>query len=1033
MLTKLQHNSNQIPIAFSYGIQTGNYIFDPNELVKYANNEEFLKEFCFVPKKTNFSNLIWDFDFKVGKCPEELIKREEEIVLHITDIIIQQIKFAFKTETNDIKFIYAIKNKGSGVHLYFPNIIVDRDIHAYLYVKTMDILKQENYLGANDDQTIINQIFDACVSKANSLRMFYFYSKDGSYYFPCPKRSTYKIGTNKAKNMLLSYTNTNRTCCQPKLDITQENIMDAICVINKKKKDADIKIKKVKNNIEYIQDFLFMLTADKKKMFLELANILDMKRLESYETWISIVLLFKTYGLINECIELSKKSKSFDNNTVNIIMNTFRSKIKKDCMIIGTLIYMCHHDNFIETRKILEKYGNTNYSYIGLNSVSQILLQDNMKNITLCENAKYISKAAQQKMIDALNKETHNVIMIGAPTGSGKTTTIYSILENQYKNNNNSKMLSVVTRRSMVACHLSGFNGKNENNKNNKKKLHFSSYLDKYAFADNLVSSLEFLRNNNDATFEVLILDEISSLINYFYSSTLDNIRKQCLERLLYIIKNAKCIICCDAYVTDACFQLFPDKNIFFYKNSYQNKKDVVMNIHYTKHNNENSHLTQIADIIGTKYARQNKPVLIFSDKKATTIKLHELLKKYNPDDDYYRLIHADSGDQQILENLDELSKTKCIIASPKITYGLDLSSHHYEEIYGIYSQVSGNIGLSAFHFWQQISRSRNHNKVSIYFLDPYAKKYKHTYKSFNKCKIEEDTYIESQMMFIDKINKKHNKDTAILGEIVCYNPIIKNINYYNSYYNYAFNGNKCDIFKTIAREAGYIITEHDFECEKIDTKLNKVVKDHKILMVDLAHKIIDAEPIDESNDKFVSNLKEKIENKKQYVSIKHPNYTNIICDDDLFKSYINRKLLDMPLKEFEKELLKINSKECIEIFKNNSLHDKILILFMIEKHMNIKRYELDKLKDCDWKQILAYLKTNNDTLIQFFTEPTQSKKYAIARVLKILNKIDSANKVQKLMADMYNIISAGTIICNSERIYTKAKILETVYTFKIS
>jgi hypothetical protein len=57
---------------------------------------------------------------------------------------------------------------------------------------------------------------------------------------------------------------------------------------------------------------------------------------------------------------------------------------------------------------------------------------------------------------------------------------------------------------------------------------------------------LENIVRVND-TYDVILLDEVNSLINYFYYDTLKSIRLRCIGVLLKLLSKAKVIIACDA------------------------------------------------------------------------------------------------------------------------------------------------------------------------------------------------------------------------------------------------------------------------------------------------------------------------------------------------------------------------------------------------------------------------------------------------------------------------------------------------------
>ncbi len=54
-----------------------------------------------------------------------------------------------------------------------------------------------------------------------------------------------------------------------------------------------------------------------------------------------------------------------------------------------------------------------------------------------------------------------------------------------------------------------------------------------------IISSLENLVRVND-TYDVILLDEVNSLINHFYTNTLKSIRLRCVGELLNIVEHIK-------------------------------------------------------------------------------------------------------------------------------------------------------------------------------------------------------------------------------------------------------------------------------------------------------------------------------------------------------------------------------------------------------------------------------------------------------------------------------------------------------------
>ena len=984
--------------VISYGNKQGKFITNEYTLTKYALDNVKNSEYCFVPIKKEYYVLNWDFDFKINKY-DILLSLESDIHNIFNSIISEIISTINNTFINpNIEYIYATKNIDYGVHIYFPNIIVNKNIHSYIYNITRQNIINKNILPFE----IIDIIFDPCITKTNGLRLFY-YRYNNNYYFPNKELSTYKFDVEPEKHFKYCLINTNTTELSYKLKIPNEEIENIIFNIDKKKRDIDIKNNFYKENIEYINDFNFIQLESKKQMFLELINILSIKRFNDYHKWIQLIFLFKTYGLYNEIIEFSKKSVKFDNESIKIITKIFNKKrIPKDYLTIGSLIKWCTEDNFNKTIIILEKY-NINLK-LNIKNVDEILLTHNNK-INFTEDSKYITKDAIEEVVYNIDNEKYNAFLLQSATGSGKTTACTEILKICKKNN--FSILFIVTRRSMCSTILTAFNYiKNKNGELIKnKEFNFVSYLDKNIENDDMfISSLEHLFVFRQF-YDVVVLDEIFSLCSYLYSDTLIGRRKDCLTHLKNLIDNSRIVIGLDAQIGDICFELFSGKSIYFYKNIFKNKIDIPFNIFISKHSSDNSNLTKIASIIGEQYCKDSRSVIIFSDRKNTTIKMHELLKFYNKNDDYFRIFNANCGTIEDLNNIDLVSKNRCIISSPKIVYGLDLTTS-YEDIYCIYSKTKGTNSLSSFEWYQQLSRARFSKAINIFILDSKTNNYDNTYISFEKNKVEENKHIENYIYYKKSLYEKYN----LVSEITSINTYFRNIHYYKSWYDKIFSNNKLHILKLLANQTGYIINETDFDSLKIKTDLNKKVKLNFQIQKDICLKIINNEPIEMEYYNYIPNLREQIKNRQKYIKESEKDYNDILCDEQKFINYIKKKLLDLSKEDFEKKILKINNEDLPEVMKDNVIFKQIDTLFWIENNLGIKRYEVNKIDSkINIKNIKKIFLDNIDKFFFIFNDG-RSKKYVEKRINKNISKIETHNRLQKFYVDIINVICSDII-----------------------
>ena len=191
-------------IVRSYGAsRNGNYKYDVDKIIKESLSEK--SQYCFVEKKTEYYKCMWDFDYKDNM--NEICKEKHD---EITNIIIKEIINAFKqlfTKVNELslQYIYCIKNQGLGVHVYFPDIILKKEVHIEIYnifiknIKT--IYKKEKHIYEN-----ITKILDLSTCNANGLRLIY-NKYNGRFYYPCNVKSKYEIPETKEEQLKLTLIN----------------------------------------------------------------------------------------------------------------------------------------------------------------------------------------------------------------------------------------------------------------------------------------------------------------------------------------------------------------------------------------------------------------------------------------------------------------------------------------------------------------------------------------------------------------------------------------------------------------------------------------------------------------------------------------------------------------------------------------------------------------------------------------------------------------------------------------------------------
>lgn len=162
-----------------------------DELVERTNN----KQYFYNEIKEQYYKLYFDIDYNYKYS---FIQNYNDYTNKIIDVIINVLNKIFVNP--NILYIYGKKDTGSGVHLYFNNIIVTQEIHTYIlneiYLYFMNI---EKVLLKH-----IKQIIDYHVICNGTLRLFYFNFKNG-YYYPSVEQSTYNLPTTTVNNNKKEY------------------------------------------------------------------------------------------------------------------------------------------------------------------------------------------------------------------------------------------------------------------------------------------------------------------------------------------------------------------------------------------------------------------------------------------------------------------------------------------------------------------------------------------------------------------------------------------------------------------------------------------------------------------------------------------------------------------------------------------------------------------------------------------------------------------------------------------------------------
>lgn len=994
------------------------------------NTLNVLTSFCFVEKKTKYFKLYWDFDFKYDKEPEiynGFTTQHEIITEYILNFIIDTLNETLNLSKSDLQYIWAQKEKSIGYHIYFPNIIVDKELHLWIYEKTFEkIIHDKKY-----PQKLISKIFDKCI-QSNGLRLFY-YKYNDDFYFPVQNKSTYKFDPEPDKHFHLCILNTNYDTYNFNLKIHSNLIWN-----NNYIEDKKIESKSIGSNT--VIDIKTIDIEDKKDLIIGLAQCLNMDKIDEYKYWISLVYMFKNYGLYNEIVELSKKSKKFfksESKSIQIIDKIFKNKTTpRDVKIItiGTLIEWAKTDNLDLTNQVFSKYFLS--IKLDIKHINEITQSRYKINIDFEENSEKISDKAHDFFINLIDKNIDKfTLLIQSCTGSGKTFTINKINNHLLKSNPHYTFLSLVTRRSMCACHITAFNNCPDS------KIKFTSYLDDtYETLDYFISSLENLIRVNE-NYDVVLLDEINSLINYFYSDTLKSIRLRCISVLLRILSKAKVIIACDANITDLVFCFFNQINIkyIYYKNNFKNKVGIPFDFYLSKNYNYIANLFSFCDKFIIDKIKKEDSVLIMTDSFTITNELKNYLFRYNDNHDYFRIFNKDEGTLDDIININKICIGRCIIFNSKILYAVDVQ-FHYDVSFIIYKYAS-SFGFDVFCMEQQIGRPRNTDSLKLLCLDPKALFYSNSYISFEENKQRQQKFINTNSNFHHELCKKY----SVINEMGVVdmgwdgqnkfnlNSIMTEIHFIKTWYDSLFYNNKIDILKLIADKSyGYKINTYEWI---LDDKYfdfgKKVIGNKDIVNVSKLIYQGNEKLIDPKYMHCIDNIKEQIKQRQKYLHNINDVilFEELVCDENKFKQYLCKKYLTLSKEEFDKKVIEIKNND-LQIIKSDELIDKIYTCFWFEEILKINRFDVNNIKDVNLDYIIKIFIQNTKKFYIIF-KTSESKSKTLKSIQNKINSIDKINLLQKFIADCYNHIYEESIKIISKENRNKKIYLGITYLFK--
>jgi hypothetical protein len=595
------------------------------------------------------------------------------------------------------------------------------------------------------------------------------------------------------------------------------------------------------------------------------------------------------------------------------------------------------------------------------------------------------------------------ILILHAMMGGGKTTSIKRIL----KDNNYKSCLFFSTRQTFAHFVLGEF-------------PEFHNYLNKDEEINNkdkIILSLESLfKLDSNKEFELIVCDEIETLLSIFSSQTLGSRTYETFIKFEKMLKKAKKVIMMDAFISNRtihlCKGITNNDNIYYLKNVATRKLVKARKISYKT---DESYPIILNNILEGK-----KIYMTFSSNRKLN-EFEEYLKMKKDEqtilnDNFIGKIikyNKDSNGETMtgLMNINETWKNaSLILASPKITVGCSYNPDGDRENPDFDMKINYAVhSCTARDIFQSLMRVRNISEDGLFFgIGPSV--YTNFEKNFlhlNMFNAYENSKRENIIKELRKRIDERKKNDGVAGRNDSCNDLISIVNYLEEnrpipllrevlYYNSLEMNMSCryfeDYYMTLLPQAGFEYKEEERIVEENDEKnvLEKIYFKEKTVeeMVDDYQKISipSFAEMDELENKQKKNQTTKEENdiiSKFYFELvidnKTPDKNKAEIFYKMWMDKVKRKII-MHNYYYQKsyiEMLKKEIKEKLCTEKIENLAEKAHVLKEIERILEISHGDeeteipIEKIKKC-----YDYLKTNHtDIHDRIFKIRDQSKR----------------------------------------------------------
>ena len=1043
-------DENKLDDYIIYSIDRSNDGIKNFKIIKFTDRLELLQqnkhqyELLYENKNVKSFKLYFDLDKKIDELNNNLNDNNflDNIIVLFSNKINDYFnkKYELNNELNIIIMIASTDKKYS-YHILFNNILF----------KNLNEMKNEIEQikqSLNEDYIIKNKFIDTSVYKSNQqFRLF----------------NNSKMGTNNTLQILKYYhQNINDISIINNSfigDINEPNILIDISNINTDNKNKKNTIKIDNNNndnnnnnelttkIKTKQlDLIEYLKNNNYEKLLFIFNSLNDEYLNDFNKWITLNKILKHFNIDYKIIdEINKKSSKYNeinnkkiidniklpeltyelyNKYIRIILKYLNSSNKTNFDIIFNEIkkfnlFIEEYNNYYDKKKYnqIENFYEINIDEIK-NEFDYIEITKNEMIFDIEKNKYYLNK---NLLMNNFNFKNYDVIMLKSFMGSGKNQNIYNYIQQT-----NIKSILIISTKIIYTKNII----------NEFKKycnIDFINYQNSKKYDDNYLccSIYSLSKIENDKNYDLIILDEVESVLNSFNSSKCHINLNNNFNKLKSLIKNSKKIIICDRDINNT--------SIDFIKNMENKKKLFINNTFYpythicNHYKNETTLYNKMIDDI-----KNNKKIVIFHNEK-------ERLKQFKNEIENLNLnkkivIHySNSDDNNKLKTIsvNELWKCDILLYNISITVGISFDEVHFDNIYCFVHNANMR------DFFQSTARVRkiNSNELNIYI----NKKTSVYDKTINDVKYNtiEDYKIYDENLKSDMLEENYKYLLNILSKDAKLD--IENQFKSSELLNYFFNKIDIDLFNVRKRTMieqklnenpfiifKYFLKQQNYNYNYYDDKINNTIKKikqyiftneeyKKIIKIynEFIHIYFDDTEIKKFIDSEYRNINsiynfDDLKKIKQLIHFKKKFQYNIEDEYNLFSDYLDKPTIynnyyyfNSDFNILEKLIKKIDRGDNIQFIKNpyaiEDIKKNIFSNLKIDNPYNNNYINIDELNNT-----YNYINENIKLIKNIFNFKTDNikKKHNIPHyILKsYLKTFGLIIKKSKKNDDTYNI-----------------------------